>query len=219
LGRDRPALVTATGRILSEKEVSGTEPPLLRGDETKGSVVRAELSASPIPIGENASVEVVVPLPQGAGESFLKAEVSGLDPASRIEVTVNGIPLGPLGMDSFPLDDPGTLRSPAGRLLRAGWRAGSLFVPAGLWKQGDNSVVFSLNDAGGAPGASVRVRNAVAEILFGKRNPAACPGDSTMDAPAASEPLSNGSAYGNPSPSLFHATIPSPPAPAGSVGP
>jgi len=209
-GIDRPVLLTASGRTLSEQEASGGDIPLLHGDAAKGNIIRAELAASPLPIGENSAVEVVVPMASGAGDSFVKAEVSGLDPASRIEITVNGIPLGPLGLESFPLDDPGTLRSPVGHLLRAGWRAGSLFVPAGLWKQGDNSVVFSLIKGGGDASAPVRLRNAVAEILFAPRNSASLTGSSS-NAPATTEPLSNGSTYGNPSPSLFHATLPTPP--------
>ncbi len=213
-GIEHPVLLTGTGHTLTEQEASGGDAPLLRGDSAKGNIVRAELSAAPLPIGESTSVEVVVPMAVGAAESFIKAEVSGLDPASRIEVAVNGIPLGPLGLEAFPLDDPGTLRSPAGRLLRAGWRAGSLFVPAGLWKQGDNSVIFSLIKAGGEAGAPVRLRNAVAEILFAPRNSASLAGNNSTNAPAAPEPLSNGSVYGNPSPSLFHATLPTPPVPA-----
>jgi len=221
-GMDRPVLLSASGRSLSEQEVSGGDAPLLSGDSTKGNIVRAELSAAPLPIGESTPVEVVVPIAPGACESFVKAEVSGLDPASRIEVSVNGIPLGPLGLEAFPLDDPGTLRSPAGRLLRAGWRQGSLFVPAGIWKQGDNSIIFSLIKSGGDTGAPVRLRNAVGEILFATANPAVLPGNGPTNTPTAPEPLSNGSAYGNPSPSLFHTTLPTPPAPTDpgtSVGP
>jgi len=212
-GIDRPVLLTASGRTLSEQEASGGDIPLLHGDASKGNIIRAELAASPLPIGENSAVEVVVPMASAGGDSFVKAEVSGLDPASRIEIMVNGIPLGPLGLESFPLDDPGTLRSPAGRLLRAGWRAGSLFIPAGLWKQGDNSVVFSMIKGGGDASAPVRLRNAVAEILFAPRNSASLTVNSA-NAPATPEPLSNGSVYGNPSPSLFHATLPTPPVPA-----
>ena len=212
-GIEHPVLLSASGRTLTEQEASGRDTPLLRGDAAKGNIVRAELAASPLPIGESTAVEVVVPMAAGAAESFIKGEVSGLDPASRIEVAVNGIPLGPLGLEAFPLDDPGTLRSPAGRLLRAGWRAGSLFVPAGLWKQGDNSVVFSLIKGGGDASAPVRLRNAVAEILFDPSNSESLTGNS-FNAPATPEPLSNGSVYGNPSPSLFHATLPDPPVPA-----
>jgi len=74
----------------------------------------------------------------------------------------------------------------------------------------------------GDSGTPVRLRNAVAEILFGPTNPAALPGNTSTDVPAAPETLSNGSAYGNPSPSLFHASLPIQPAaadPAASVRP
>jgi hypothetical protein len=219
LDLDRPAMLTATGRSISQQEASGGDATLLRGDTTKGNIVRAELAASPLPIDESTPMEVVVPMASGAAESFIKAEVSGLDPASRIDVSVNGIPLGPLGLESFPLDDPGTLRSPAGRLLRAGWRSGSLFVPRGLWKQGDNSVVFSLINSEGDTGTPVRLRNAVTEILFTPPNTTALTGNTSTNATAAPEPLSNGSAYGNPSPSLFHATLPTIPAPTDHTSP
>lgn len=213
-GIEHPVLLTGTGHALSEQEASGGDAPLLRGDAAKGNIVRAELSATPLPIAETIPVEVVVPMTPGAGESFVKAEISGLDPASRVDVSVNGIPLGPLALEAFPLDDPGTLRSSSGRLLRAGWRAGSLYIPAGLWKQGDNSVVFSLNKAGGDTDAPVRLRNAVAEILFEPGHPASAPEKAPIMSTEAPESLSNGSAYGNPSPSLFHATLPTPPVPA-----
>jgi hypothetical protein len=221
-GIDRPVLLTGTGHALSEQEASGGDAPLLRGDAAKGNIVRAELAAAPLPISENSALEVVLPMAAGAAESFVKAEVSGLDPASRIEVSVNGIPIGPLGLEAFPLDDPGTLRSPSGRLLRAGWRSGSLFVPAGLWRQGDNSVVFSLIKAEGDAGTPVRLRNAVAEILFEPTHPAAVAETPSTNNTTSQESLSNGSTYGNPSPSLFHATLPSPPVSsdsAATVGP
>ena len=212
-GIQQPALLTATGKSLSKADVSGDTPPLIRGDLATGNVVRAELAASPASIGNGASLEVIVPMPPNAGDSFLKAEVSGLDPASRIEVSVNGNPMGSLGLEEFPLEDPGTLRSPGGRLLRAGWRSGSLFIPSGSWHQGDNSVVFSLSRAPGDSGDSAHLRNAVAEILFGSTN---------APAPGMPNTLSNGSIYGNPSPALFHATLPSPLSPGtapSSVGP
>ena len=221
-GIDRPVLLTVSGKALSEQEASGGDAPLLRGDASKGNIVRADLAATPLPISENSAVEVVVPMAAGAAESFVKAEVSGLDPASRIEVSVNGIPIGPLGLEAFPLDDPGTLRSPSGRLLRAGWRAGSLFVPAGFWRQGDNSVVFSLIKGGGDSGDPVRLRNAVAEILFEPTHPAAVAETPSTNNTTSQESLSNGSTYGNPSPSLFHATLPAPPVSsdsAATVGP
>jgi hypothetical protein len=221
-GIDRPVLLTGSGKALSEQEASGGDAPLLRGDASKGNIVRAELAAAPLPISENSAVEVVLPMAAGAAESFVKAEVSGLDPASRIEVSVNGIPIGPLGLEAFPMDDPGTLRSPSGRLLRAGWRSGSLFVPAGLWRHGDNSVVFSLIKAEGDAGTPVRLRNAVAEILFEPTHPAAVAETPSTNNTTSQESLSNGSTYGNPSPALFHATLPSPPIPsdsAATVGP
>jgi len=208
--RGDAVMVNNTGRVLSGNEVSGGEAPLLRGDLTHGRVVRAELSASPIPLGEASPVEVIVPMESVAGESFLRAELSGLDPSSRVEVAVNGTSLGPLGMEPFPLDDAATIRSPSGRLVRAGWRAGAAFVPAGLWKQGENSVVLSLRRSGDDPGTPVRLRNAVAELLFTGSNAGYATAGSSHDSPAPAETLSNGSAYGNPSRSLFHATLPPP---------
>jgi len=129
-GIDRPVLLTASGRSLSEQEASGGDVPLLRGDSSQGEHCPRRIVSRPLTIGEGTSVEVVVPMTAGAGESFVKAEVSGLDPASRVDVTINGIPLGPLGLESFPLDDPGTLRSPQDAFCGPdGERDPSLFPP------------------------------------------------------------------------------------------
>jgi hypothetical protein len=128
-----------------------------------------------------------------------------------------------MGMESFPLQDSGTLSSATGRLIRAGWRWGGLYVPPRLWKEGENSVSLTLRRSSGDEGKPVLVRNASMELLFlptPVRPAAPVPGQVPATTPD-SNILSNGSQYSAPS-SLYRTTIPqalpkvTEPSPAGS---
>ena len=216
-----PALIEGERRVLSVDEVSGADVKPRFGDHSEGNVIHAELAVLPIRIdqpGSEGVAEFIVPLsglPQG---SMLLAEVGGLDPESWIEVSINGESRGVLSGAPFSLQDPDVVFSRSGRLLVAGWRATSLFLPARLWKEGDNSVVMTLHRAPGDAGRAVYLRKVACDLLFDplQGNKPALPGVpapqnafTTPDSQApASDQLSTGSAYGNPSPALFHTSAP-----------
>ncbi len=199
LGDDfTPALLGRNEWVLTEEEVSGAEIKPQSGDQTEGQVVHADLTSAPKQLaasGSGGSLEFIIPLgakPQG---SMLQAEVGGLDPESWIEVSVNGESFGALGAAPFPLNAPSVLFSESGRLLNAGWRPSSLFLPARLWKEGENSLLLTLRRVSGDEGNPLYLRKARIDLLF-------APSGGTSDL------LSTGSRYGNPSPSLFHSTVP-----------
>ena len=157
-------------------------------------------------------MEFILPLGARPRACEIRMDVAGLDPESWIEITVNGESFGALGAFSLALNSPSTLLSDSGRLHFAGWRPASLFLPARLWKEGDNSIVLTLHRVPDDEGNPVFLRKARLDLLFppsetqgplSATNPTnAVPSPS----PQSSTALSNGSLYGNPSPSLFHST-------------
>ena len=219
-----PALVGKNEPVLTEDDISGANIKPSEGDSTEGLVIHAELSSLPRQLdapGTGAgTLEFILPLgakPQG---SLIQADVAGLDPESWIEIGVNGESFGALGAFSFALNSPNALFSTSGRLIFAGWRPSSLFLPARLWKEGDNSVVLTLLRVAGDEGKSVFFRKVRIDLLFppsGSPTPPPMPLTATnatntapmpSPSPQSSNTLSTGSQYGNPSPSLFHATPP-----------
>ena len=231
----QPALFMGNDHMIGATAVSGIDEVIKHGDTQRGNMIRAELSASPQRLDTNQGngpIEFVVPLSTTPQGSYLHTEVAGLDPSSWIKVEINGFPCGALAMASFPLDDPHVVIAGSGQLLFAGWRNGSLFIPSGLWKEGDNSVVLTLERGMGDQGQALHLQNTVMDLLMpASANinspstdtappvtplPSSSPVASSSLPPAETEPLSStptssealstGSLYGNPSPALFHAT-------------
>lgn len=205
------AVIEQGGQTLSASEVSGADEKPSRGDYSENGVVHAELSAIPIRLdvpGSDAALDVLVPLSAIPRGSYLHAEVGGLDPESWIEVSINGEPLGAMGGAPFALNDPKLIISSSDRLLYAGWRRFSLFIPSRVWKEGENAVTFTLRRANGDGGHPVYIRKAQVDLLFPSTSPDTAASAAPSNDPA--ETLSTGSVYGNPSPTLFHATPPSP---------
>jgi len=205
------AVIEQGGQTLSASEVSGADEKPARGDTSENGVVHAELSATPIRLdlpGSDAALDVLVPLSAIPRGSFLHAEVGGLDPESWIEVSINGEPLGAMGGSPFALNDPRLIISSSDRLLYAGWRHFSLFIPSRVWKEGENAVTFTLRRANGDGEHPVYIRKALVDLLFPSPSPDAKAPTAPSNDPA--ETLSTGSVYGNPSPTLFHASPPAP---------
>ena len=232
LGEDfNPALIENDHQVLSEEDVSGSYTHPQSGDRTDGYVIHADLAASPLRLdspGSECTMEFVIPLSNKPVGSLIQAETGGLDPESWIEVSVNGESRGILAPAPFSLSDPAVvIPTPNGHLQVAGWRNASVFIPARLWTSGENSVILTLHRAAGDTGAAVYLRRVRADLLFSSTwsPPGNAPEETPMPAPAAksapmnntnSSALSTGSLYGNPSPSLFHASAPTP-LPAGSL--
>jgi hypothetical protein len=225
-----PALITDSGRVLGSGSVVGGDEPLPRGDTAEGRVVRAELSATPLRLDLPGSVEFQAPLSFSPRGIILSTEVTGLDPESRIDVSVNGVPVAPLGITPPGLGEPGSYLTDTGRLRTAGWHPGALYLPPSLWKTGENSVILTLSRAAGDPGGPVHLRKVQLDLLFheGRDAGAAVPSTvvpSTLPGPKKDEPnhshpgdnlLTTGSTFGNPSPSMFRTSPPDPRAVTGS---
>ena len=164
-GGNDPALVDEALRVLERAEVDGRRNPPLSGDIRHGSIVEAELSA---PVQElDGELEFVVPIEGVVEGALLKLDALGLDPEAVIQVRVNSISVGQLGFSPFRLDDPALVPDSLGRLVIAGWRSGTLFIPARLWQAGDNSVVLVLKRSEVETGRPVFIRNAGIHIRFG----------------------------------------------------
>lgn len=210
-GANPPVLIDGKDRILDGEEVFGGDPAPGGGDRGEGRVLHAELSAPATRLdlpGSDSSMEIVVPLSSKPVGTHLRTEVAGLDPESWIEVLVNGESLGALGPASFALDAPEVRFSAGNRLQIAGWRTGTLYLPARTFRVGENSVTLTLRRAVGDEGRPVHLRNVQLDLLFASSGDSPPPGPNST--PPDADTLSTGSLYGNPSPSLFHAAPPAP---------
>lgn len=219
-----PGLVIGRDRILTLSEVYDAPPPSSQGDRSEGRTVHAELFNSASRLDSPGQLEIIVPMGSLPAGSWISGEVAGLDPESWIEVSVNGESLGAMGMEHFPLEDSATLLSPSGRLLRAGWRRGNLYVPPRLWKEGENTVSITLRRSSGDEGRPVLLRNASLELLY----PAAsekrlgAPGSPLSESPTSAKEnsgkgsITTGMSQASPT-FLYRATIP--PEPPKVTGP
>jgi hypothetical protein len=208
-----PALIDNQYHVFSTEDVSGQDVKPTAGDRSDGYVVHADLSAAPLRLdlpGSDGVTEFVVPLPSNPVGTLLHAEIGGLDPESWIEASVNGESRGVLVPMTPALEDPSVIIGPSGRLSVAGWVSASLFLPARLWKAGDNSLVLSLHRSQGDSGSPVYLRNVRCDLLFPSSMPTTDSVETSKgtNAPAGNDTLSTGSQYGNPSPALFHAPAP-----------
>ena len=164
-GGSDPALVDEALRVFDRAEVDGRRNPPLSGDVRHGAIVEAELSA---PVQKlDGELEFIVPIEGVVEGALLKLDVLGLDPEAVIQIRVNSISIGQLGLSPFRLDDPALVPDSLGRLVIAGWRSGYVFIPARLWQAGDNSVVLVLRRSGAETGRPVFIRNAGLHIRFG----------------------------------------------------
>lgn len=218
-----PGLVIGKNRILALSEVYDSPPPRVQGDRSEGRSVHAELFNSASRLDPPGQMEIIVPMGSLPAGSSISSEVAGLDPESWIEVSVNGESLGAMGMEHIPLEDSATLLSPNGRVLRAGWRSGNLYIPPRLWKEGENSVSITLRRSSGDEGRPVLLRNASLELLYptaSEPRPVGALGTSLSESPIPPKETNGQGSITNSmrqaSPSfLYRTTIPSEP-PKGS---
>ncbi len=168
-GQGDPALVDEAFRVFERSEVNGQRPTPLSGDIRRGAIVEAELSA---PVQElDGELEFIAPIEGVVEGGLLKLDVLGLDPEASIQVQVNSISVGPLGFAPFRLDDPALVPDSLGRLVLAGWRTGSVFIPARLWLPGENSVVLVLKKSAVETLHPVFIRNSGLHLRFGADAP------------------------------------------------
>lgn len=165
-----PVLVDEALRVFERTEVDGRRNLPLSGDVRHGAIVEAELSA---PVQElDGELEFIVPVEGMVEGALLKLDVLGLDPEAIIQVSVNSTTVGQLGFSPFRLDDPALVADNLGRLVIAGWRNGSVFIPARLWLAGENSVVLVLKRSEAETGVPVFIRNAGLHLRFGAESSA-----------------------------------------------
>ena len=177
-----PALVDEALRVFDRNEVDGTRPSPLTGDVRHGSVVEAELSAGVQKL--DGEVEFVVPLEGTIEASVLHLDALGLDPEACIDVRVNSHAAGSIGFPPFRLDDPALVPDTAGHLVLAGWRSGSLFIPARLLVAGENSIVVSVRSPVLESDRAVFLKNTSFHVRFGASAPVA----SVTSAPKSEPP-------------------------------
>lgn len=184
-GGSDPVLVDEGLRVFERAEVDGGRVNPITGDLRRGAIVEAELSAAVEPL--ETEIEYLVPTDGVVEGTVLRIEALGLDPEARIEVRVNSLLVGSLGFPSFRLDDPALATDSLGRLVMAGWRTGSLFIPARLWMEGENSILVTLKRSAVETGGSVFIRNAALHVRFGGEEAAADP-DLTLPDPLVPDP-------------------------------
>jgi hypothetical protein len=163
-GRRTAALIDDSFQAYDDREVSGARPVPLTGDVRVGTIVEAELSAAVEPL--NQALEFVAPVDGIVEGAVIHLEALGLDPEAELRVSINATPAGQISFPSFALDDPSLVTDWNGRLLLAGWRKGSLFVPARHFKQGENTISIGLKRSEGETGREVFLRNTSLHLRF-----------------------------------------------------
>jgi hypothetical protein len=200
-----PALVDSSLQVMERQEISGESFEPRTGDRSKGFAVDAELAPAPLRL-DSPDPEFVIPVSRAPAGAVLSGQLAGLDPESRIEVSVNGQRAGELAPSAVALDDPSAIISPEGRLTLAGWRRASLMLPASLWHSGENTVSLRLRRGPGDPGRRLYGRDIRISVLF---PPAKTKTASSRQADAnPADRLSNGSEFVAPRPDAFRAGIP-----------
>jgi len=163
-GRRTAALVDEAFQVYDDRETSGARPVPLAGDVRTGTIVEAELSAAVEPLKD--VIDFVAPVEGQVEGAVIQLEALGLDPEACLKVSVNATPAGQISFPSFSLDDPSLVTDWNGRLLLAGWRKGSLFIPARHFKQGENTVTIDLKRSEGETGREVFLRNTSLHLRF-----------------------------------------------------
>jgi len=165
--RNAPSLMDEGLQVYEDREVNGIPLTPLTGDLQKGTIVEAELSAPLEPL--ESAIEFVAPLDGPVEGAMLKLETLGLDPEASLLVEVNKKPIGSINFPGFELNDPSIVTDWNGKLILAGWRKGSLFVPARFLLAGDNSIVVSLKRSEMETGRKVFLRNSQIHLRFAPR--------------------------------------------------
>ena len=162
-----PAMVDENSQVFEDREVSGIRLNPLTGDLRKGTIVEAELSA-PVEHIED-TLEFIAPIDGEVEGSLIRLETLGLDSEAKLEVQINNKPAGCINFPGFELDDPSLVTDWNGRLILAGWRKGSLFVPARFFVPGENSILISLKRSEMETRREVYLRNTVIHMRFAPR--------------------------------------------------
>jgi hypothetical protein len=136
-----PVVVTASRLTLAEADVDGG-PRLALQDEWRDRVVRAALTEGSELL--TPSLELVAQLQQAPQQARLEASFAGVYLDQEVWLVVNGQEIGPVAVDVPTLEDPGHLGTPGREVVFAGWRRGSVHIPADVMLPGENSLLLEL---------------------------------------------------------------------------
>jgi hypothetical protein len=136
-----PVVVTASRLTLAEADVDGG-PRLALEDEWRDRVVRAALTEGSELL--TPSLELVAQLQQAPQQARLEASFAGVYLDQEVWLVVNGQEIGPVAVDVPTLEDPGHLGTPGREVVFAGWRRGSVHIPADVMLPGENSLLLEL---------------------------------------------------------------------------
>lgn len=136
----KPVSVMLGDRAMQTGEVSGGRQAGV-ADAWRGDIFEASLQEEPQAMDGN--VEVVAPLGDEPGDALLSASFLGLPLGGAVDVWVNGKKAGQLWPQAPSFTDPGYIKGAGGGMQYAGWRGGTLVVPAEYLHLGDNTLVLS----------------------------------------------------------------------------
>lgn len=164
------ALVDQIGNIISKDLAAGDSPQLKEGDVMKGRLMTAELSAKTQQGNEfEFPFKMEGALPE---TTMLNTEVIGLDLETQIEVRVNDTLVGmlntaPFSLTSSELINTAGWRTPENQstFQLAGWRKAWLYIPARLWKQGEeNHILLSVPTTSST--STISLRNTTLDLHY-----------------------------------------------------
>ncbi|MFI0348541.1 MAG: hypothetical protein ACH346_07245 [Chthoniobacterales bacterium] len=173
-GKNNPAIIDEADHVISKNLATGGSAPINEGDFAHANIISAELSARMRKLPN--SVEFIVPLHGLPEATIIHTDFIGLDLESHLEVQVNGISFGTLSTPTFQLDAPEFVNtseangSTTPQFQLAGWRNGSLYIPAYVWQEGDNTLLFVIKKGqhSSASSSSLFLRNTSLDLRYSK---------------------------------------------------
>jgi hypothetical protein len=150
-----PGLVMG-GRGIDDSTLTG-RPEMSPPDAWFGEVFETALQDEPVSLDGGILFEI--PFAESHATVLLKAKFQGVAPGDSVEVWINDQFAGTIQPATPPLTDPGYVRLTDQRVVYAGWREGSMFVPTGMLQAGENTLVMRP----ATPGCTVR--DAALQIL------------------------------------------------------
>jgi hypothetical protein len=172
-GKISPAIVDESLTVLEKEAADGHAfLSLKKEDVLDRSIVTAVLSPHVEQFSQDETLEFHFELGALPQATVFRTDLQGLDLESHIEVELNGTPIGTLHTPYFQLDAPEFISrstQPDGTALfeLAGWQQAHLFIPASLWKKGeDNALVLILKQGEHAAPSKTHLKNSVLELRY-----------------------------------------------------
>lgn len=151
----RPVSFIVSDRLVQNTELTGRRtlsPP----DAWLGKVFEAFLQEDTVKLDE--PVGFGLNLADEAGGAVLTVKILGLPLNESLEVWVNDHKAGQLLPPVPALTDAGYVTDRGGKAAYAGWRMGTLFLPGGLLRRGENAITLI------PPGGEIYIRDAALQL-------------------------------------------------------